>query len=211
MTELAETTLTQAEIDQFRLFELIRSERFARDSGDWDGLTEHYLPESYVRTTWFRGTGAEFSAMSKDMAEKGRHSKHPIWPIYAKVNGDRAITESYAQIQNRSTIEGIEVDMTQHCRFFSQAVRTPQGWKFLSFEAIYQKDSIQPVVPGTPIPLKWEDVEHLRPSYRIWAWAMTLRGYDVPDDLLGDDRPDLMAEFYARMNAWLNESPTYEL
>jgi len=144
--------------------------------------------------------------MSRDMAEKGRHSKHPIWPIYAKVNGDKALVESYAEILNRSTIDGVEVDMVQYCRFFSQAVRTDAGWRFKSFEAIYQKDTIAPVNPHDRVPIDWDEVRKYRPSYRIWAWAMVKRGYEVPDDLLGDDRPDLMQEFYAEMDAWLYDS-----
>lgn len=192
--------------DELELFQLVRHERFSRDSGNWDALTECYIADSWVQTTWFRGTGAEFSDMSRDMAEKGRHSKHPIWPIYAKVNGDRALVESYAEIQNRSMIEGVEVDMVQYCRFFSQAVRTEKGWRFKSFEAIYQKDAIAPVNPHDVVPIDWPAVQQYRASYRIWAWAMVQRGYVVPDDLLGDDRPDLMEAFYSEMDAWLNGS-----
>lgn len=192
-------------LDQERIFEAVRRERFARDQGEWDLLGSMYLPDSTVRTTWFTGTGPEFAMKSKEMADNGRHSKHPIWPIYAKIKGDRAITESYSQIQNRSRIDGVEVDMLQHCRFFSRLVRTMEGWKFASFESIYQKDSISPVNPHDTVPIRWEDLQELRPSYRIWAWAMHKRGYNVPDDLLGDDRPDLVHAYYRESESWLNE------
>lgn len=190
-------------LDEHAIFRLIRSERFARDQGDWEGLAKHFVEDSYVRVTWFSGTGAEFAQMSRDMATKGRHSKHPIWPIRARVVGDRGLVESYSEILNRSVIDGVEVDMTQYCRFFSQVVRTEAGWKMKSFEAIYQKDCIMPVNPADKVPIDWHEVGRYRGSYRIWAWAMSKRGYTVPDDLLGDDRPDIVAEFYGQMEEWL--------
>jgi SnoaL-like domain len=190
-------------LDKLAISELVRTERFARDRGDWAALTEAYLPDSRVRTTWFEGTGAEFAEASRDMAEKGRHSKHPIWPIEVRVNGDRALAESHAEIQNRSVIDGVEVDMTQYCRFFSQVVRTGAGWRFLSFEAIYCKDTIAACDPARSVPIDWSELAGLRPSYRIWAWAMARRGYPVKPDLLGDDRPDLVGAFHREMDAWL--------
>ena len=193
-------------VDEQAIFRLVRSERFARDQGDWEGLANHFAEDSHVRVTWFRGTGKRFAEMSRDMAEKGRHSKHPIWPISARVGGDRGLVESYSEIQNRSVIDGVEVDMTQYCRFFSQVVRTEAGWKMKSFEAIYQKDNITTVNPAQQVPVVWEEVRKFRNSYRIWAWAMTKRGYSVPDDLLGDDRPDVVAEFYGKMKEWLHEA-----
>jgi hypothetical protein len=67
------------------------------------------------------------------MAERGRHSIHPITPVQVRVNGDRAPVESIDEILNRSTIDGIEVDMTMRCRFVSRAVRTAPGWRLASF------------------------------------------------------------------------------
>jgi hypothetical protein len=193
-------------VDEQAIFRLVRSERFARDQGNWEELASHFVEDSHVRVTWFTGTGKAFSAMSRDMAEKGRHSKHPIWPIAARVRGDRGLVESYSEIQNRSVIDGVEVDMTQSRRIVSQVERTGSGWKLKSFEAIYQKDSITATNPAQQVPIDWEEVGKLRVSYRIWAWAMIKRGYSVPDDLLGDDRPDLVAAFYGQMNEWLNRT-----
>ncbi len=202
--QLAGTTADlTALLDEHAIFRLIRSERFARDQGDWSGLARHYVDDSFVRVTWFTGTGREFAEMSRDMAAKGRHSKHPIWPVMARVVGNRGLVESYSEILNRSVIDGVEVDMTQYCRFFSQVVRTEAGWKMKSFEAIYQKDSIVAVNPKEEVPIDWQELRKYRDSYRIWAWAMSKRGYRVPDDLPGDDRPDIVAGFYGRMEEWL--------
>ncbi len=191
-------------VDQQAIFDLVRKERFARDRGDWEALANYFTEDSYVRTTWFEGTGREFAEQSRDMAVKGRHSKHPIWPIETRIMGDRAIVESYSEIQNRSLLDGVEVDMKQYCRFFSRVVRTGRGWKLASFEAIYQKDTIVAANPHEQVPIDWDEVGEFRASYRIWAWSMSKRGYAVNHDLLGDDRPDLVEAFYAEANNWLS-------
>jgi hypothetical protein len=193
--------LLRTEADILRL---VRLERFLRDQGDWDALAACYVEYSSVRTTWFDGTGPGFAEASRVMAERGRHSKHMIWPGSVRIAGGRALSESPAAIVNRSTIDGIEVDMVQWCRFHSRLVRTGEGWRLASFEGIYQKDEIHPVWPGELLPARWrEEIRPLRPSYRIWAWAMIRRGYDVSSELLGDDRPDLLKSFYAGEDSWL--------
>jgi hypothetical protein len=191
-------------LDEAAVNRIVRLERFLRDQGDWDALAACYTENSSVRTTWFDGTGPEFAEASRVMAANGRHSKHMIWPASVRIAGDRALSESPAVILNRSVIDGIEVDMVQWCRFFSRLVRLDGGWRFASFEAIYQKDEIKPVWPGDKLPDQWwEEIRPLRSSYRIWAWAMLRRGYDVSSELLGDDRPDLLESFYPGEDRWL--------
>lgn len=193
----------RAWLDKLQIGELVRLERFYRDRGMWDELAACYAEDARIRTTWFQGNGAEFAAASREMAERGRHSLHPITPVHVRVNGDRALVESIAEILNRSTIDGVEVDMTMHCRFFSRVVRTEAGWRLASFDGIYHRDSIAPVNPGDALPLDWEELRGLRPSYRIWAWSIRRRGYEVGQEELGDDRPDLLAPFYREAEEWL--------
>ena len=195
---------TRALDDEAAVTRVIRLERFVRDQGNWEALAACYAADSCVRTTWFLGTGAEFAEASRLMAVNGRHSKHMIWPAIVRVNGDRALSESPAAILNRSVIDGFEVDMVQWCRFFSRLVRTAEGWRLASFEGIYQKDEIRPVWPGEQLPDSWRpEIVPFRESYRVWAWAMERRGYQVSSELLGDDRPDVLTAFYIEEDRWL--------
>jgi hypothetical protein len=116
---------------------------------------------------------------------------------------ERALTESYGEIHNRSTIDGVEVDMIQYCRFVSRVVRTERGWLLASFDGIYGKDQIWTVDPSRDLPFDWSELQGLRPSYRIWAYTLSLKGYDVGADELGDDRPDLLEAFFADAESWL--------
>jgi SnoaL-like domain len=191
------------EDDRQAIADLVRLERFHRDRRRWDELAEDYIEDSRVKTTWFAGTAREFAAASREMAQRGRESIHLIAPSEIRVNGDRALCESNAQIVNRSVLHDVEVDMVQYCRFFSRAVRTPDGWRLASFDGIYHKDTIAPVNPGDTVPIDWDALRDLRPSYQIWAYAISLKGYEIGQDELGDDRPDLLEPFYAAAERWL--------
>jgi SnoaL-like domain len=193
----------QAIADRHAIADLVRMERFHRDRRRWDELADDYVEDSRVKTTWFEGTGREFADASRDMAQRGRESIHLITPTEIRINGDRALSESHAQIHNRSVVHDVEVDMVQYCRFFSRVVRTPAGWRLASFDGIYHKDVIAPVVPGERLPIDWERMRGLRPSYRVWAYMISLRGYEIGQDELGDDRPDLLEPFYAAAERWL--------
>lgn len=190
-------------LDKRAIAELVLLERFYRDRGEWDRLAECYTEDSRVKTTWFSGTGREFAEASRAMAERGRHSTHPITPVHIRVNGDRALVESMAEIHNRSVLDGVEVDMVMECRFFSRVRRTPSGWRLATFDGIYHKDSIAPVDPSQRLPIDWDELRALRPSYRVWAYTLSRRGYEVSQDELGDDRPDLLEPFYAAAERWL--------
>jgi hypothetical protein len=43
-----------------------------------------------------------------------------------------------------------------------------------------------------------------RPSYRFLAWDLRRKGYEIAEDLLGDDRPIEVARQYADELAWLH-------
>ena len=191
-------------LDRAAICDLLRLERFWRDQGEWQRLADCYEEDARVRTTWFDGTAADFVAASREMAERGRHSKHMITPTDLRLKGDRALAESLGEIHNRSTIDDVEVDMVMYCRFFSRLRRTPAGWRLASFEGIYQRDTIQPVNPGDRLALDRDALRRFRPAYRVWSYALSRQGYDVPQDRLGDDRQDLLRSFYQAEARWLD-------
>jgi SnoaL-like domain len=191
------------EDDRQAIADLVRLERFHGDRRRWDELADDCIEDSRVKTTWFEGTGREFAAASREMAERGRESLHLIAPAETRVNGDRALCESNAQIVNRNVVHRVEVHMVQYCRFFSRVVRTPAGWRLASFDGAYHKDTITPVDSSQTVALDWDRLRELRPSYRIWAYAIGTKGYEIGQDELGDDGPDPPEPFYAAADRWL--------
>jgi hypothetical protein len=193
-------------VDREEIIDLIRMERYLRDHARWGELGDCYVEESRVKTTWFEGTGRAFAEASREMAEgRGRQSRHLITPTSIRIRGNRSLVDSYGEIHNRTVLDGVEVDTLQYCRFFSRVARTGEGWRLVSFDGIYGKDQISPVDPSQRLPLDFSKLEGLRPSYRIWAFMLRRTGYEVGLDELGDDGPDLLAEFYAAADAWLSE------
>ncbi len=190
-------------LDRTEIFYLIRFERLCRDIKDWDGLVGSYVLGSPVRTTWFDGTIEEFAEASKAKMGAGSGAKHWVFPAKLHEKGGRAICESPAYISDRLTIEGVEFDVKAHVRFHSRVVLTDIGWRLNSFEGIYESDSVQPVNPADTLPIDWNIVNAMRPSYRFLGFCQAYRNYDVSQELLGDDRPDLLEAFYAAERKWV--------
>jgi hypothetical protein len=192
-------------LERSDIFDLVRIERFYRDQRDWDGLIGCYVAGAPVRTTWFAGSIEDFVEASRaKMSGPGASAaKHWIFPTALRIEGERALVESPAAIFDRLTFDNVEFDSFQYCRFVSRLVRTTAGWRLASFEGIYQRDHLRSVNPAEPLPVDWERLKTLRPSYKFLAYTQLRRGYKVDSELLGDDRPDLLAAFYAREQRWL--------
>jgi hypothetical protein len=196
---------TEKLLERTEIFDLVSRERFYRDQRDWQRLLDSYVANAPVRTTWFDGTIEEFTEASRrKMTGAGASvAKHWIFPTMLEINGDRALVESPAAIYDRLTFDGVEFDTFQYCRFFSRVRRTAAGWKLASFEGIYQRDTMRSVNPAEPLPVDWNVIKTLRPSYKFLAYTQLKRGYKVNPELIGDDRPDLLEAFYARAGRWL--------
>ncbi len=190
-------------LDRTEIFDLVRFERLCRDQRDFAGMVGCYVANAPVRTTWFDGTVEDFAAASRKKMTSGSQAKHWIMPARLDIKDDRALVESPACIFDRLTFDGIEFDTFQYCRFVSRVIRTAGSWKLGSFEGIYQRDQMQTVDPRNPLPVDWEVIKTLRPSYKFIGYTQYKRGYTVNPELLGDDRPDLLEAFYAREQKWL--------
>lgn len=198
----AEDRLTEL-LDKQEIAEIIRLERYWRDHHEWDKLADAFTDDSHVKTTWFDGTGAEFAAASREMAGRGVRSVHTITPTWIRVNGDRALVDSLGEIHIRGELDGVELDMIQHCHFFSRVLRTERGWRLASFDGIYNRDVFVPLHPGETVPVDWDELRRLRPSYRCLAYTLMRHGYAVSQEEIADDRPDLLEPFYAAAERWL--------
>src|SRR5690554_712846 len=167
----------QALLDREELYDLVRRERFARDQRRFDVMRDCFHDDAYIRTSWYDGRGGEayVEATRKWMSSTG-NSKHWVFPAYARVAGDRATVESPATIFNRAKLEGVEVDFYVFCRFFSRAVRVDGVWKLLSFEVFFERDIMRGVNAEEALPIDWQLLATLRPSYQFLAYIQLSRG-----------------------------------
>ena len=190
-------------LDRTEIFDLVRFERHCRDQRDFAGMAGCYVPNAPVRTTWFDGTVEDFAAASREKMTSGSQAKHWIMPARLEIKDSRALVESPACIFDRLTFDGVAFDTFQYCRFFSRVIKAAKGWKLGSFEGIYQRDQMQTVDPRDALPVDWDIIKTLRPSYKFIGYTQVKRGYKLNPELLGDDRPDLVKAFYAREQNWL--------
>jgi len=203
MTDAAHAARVARLLDRTEIFDLVRFERLCRDQRDFSGMVACYVANAAVRTTWFDGTVEDFAEASRRKMTSGSQAKHWIMPARLEIAGARALVESPALIFDRLTFDGIEFDIFQYCRFVSRVIKTTAGWRLGSFEGIYQRDRMQTVDPRQPLPVDWDVIATLRPSYKFIGYTQVKRGYKVNPELLGDDRPDLLEAFYAREKTWL--------
>lgn len=188
---------------KIEIAELVKLERLWRDQAQWEKLAGCYTPTGVVRTMWFRGPANDFVEASRKMRNSGRRSKHLISPIYVKINGDRALVESDGQIFNRSVFEGIEIDKVLYCRFVSRVVRLDGQWKIETLDCIYEGDSVSTVNPDDKLPFDREKLAALRPCYAVWAYVLKSHGYDLSQEMVGEDRPEQVQAFYKGEDMWL--------
>ncbi|MBT5047136.1 MAG: SnoaL-like domain-containing protein [Rhodospirillaceae bacterium] len=194
---------SEALLDRAEIFYLVRFESLCRDIRDWEGLVGSYVPASPVRTTWFDGAIEDFADALRAKMAAGGIARHRVFPAKLHQKGGRAICESPANISERLTLEGVQLDVMAHVRFHSRLVLTDVGWRLNSFEAIYENDSVRPVNPADTLPLDWTMVNAMRSSYRFLAACDASRNHDVSQDLLGDDRPDVLEAFYLAERHWV--------
>jgi hypothetical protein len=190
-------------LDRDAIFDLVRLERFWRDRCEWDRLLAAYTEPSMVRVSWFKGSARDFVEGSRKMHERGGYSRHVILPTYLQIEGDRALSESVGQVHLRGKLQGMSYDLIAYCRFLSRVVRTKDGWRFQTFDAIYDRDAIAPTIPGERLAIDPAKLEGLRASYRFMSYTLAANGYQVDPELPGDDRPDLLKPLYDAADRWL--------
>ncbi|MQY22274.1 nuclear transport factor 2 family protein [Nocardia macrotermitis] len=188
--------------------QLVLRERRGRDRSRWDEMRACYAPDSVVRVSWFRGSGDEFVTASEQMAARGDKAVHRMYPPIVDVDGDRALIEVGAAIETRTVLDDIELDLVSYTRLIYRARRSGGRWLIAALDAVYERDTLTPAVPGTPWRIAPEALAPFRPSYRMLSYVLGRRGYTVGDDLFGDDRPDELRRLEDEVEAWLHRPPT---
>lgn len=180
-------------VDISAVTQLVLIERESRDLGRWDQMRDCFQPDSWVRLSWFSGSGADFVTGSIDMARRQVLAKHRLGPVMVRLAGDRAVASLSAIIDIPVTLSGVEPQLSSHARFLYGVERRAQRWRIRSFDAVYVRDELTTAIPGLPVPVTAAAVADFRASYRMLSYLLTTQGYEVNPDLPGDDRPEIAA------------------
>jgi hypothetical protein len=183
--------------------QLVLHERQGRDRGWWDRMRDSYWPDATVHLSWFSGDAHAFVDASAAMAGRGDQAAHRLSPVVVDIVGDRALAEAPAAIEVATVVDGIPAVLVSYTRIEYRALRRDGEWRLFGLDTVYERDALVPSIPGTIVSVDPAELAAFRPPYALLAHALSSRGYAIGDDLLGDDRPDEVAAFYARERAWL--------
>jgi hypothetical protein len=173
----------------------------ARDQGWWGQLAECYQPDARISTSWFSGLASEYIERAKSMITDIPSLHHVGQPVI-RANGDRAVADVPMTAEFRGELRGAEVDVIACIRFLHRAERRGGPWRLAVTDAIFERDSMIPAVPGTAPVLEAGALDKFRPSYRMLSLWLTEHGYEVRGDRLGLDRPTEVTGLYESAYRW---------
>jgi hypothetical protein len=192
--------------DRLAIRELTENWVVWRDAGDWERFRTVWHDDGVMMATWVQGTADEFIAASRAGWDKGVSILHFLGGHSADIAGDRAVAQTKMTISQRTTVHGVEVDVVCTGRFYDFLEKRGGRWGLVLRQPIYEKDRMDPLVPGTPVPLEPEVLARFPAGYRHLAYIQSKIGYPVKADMPGLTGPAVEA-LYARGHAWLAGGP----
>jgi hypothetical protein len=138
-------------LDAYEIERVRRRWVFCRDRGDWVGLSACFHPDATVTISWYCGPASGFIERARQAAAAQKpeeRSQHWLGNCQAAVRGNRAILESDVQILTRDILDGHLFDCTSFGRFFDLFEKREGAWRITKWTAIYDKDRLDPVLPG---------------------------------------------------------------
>ncbi|KAF9884525.1 hypothetical protein FE257_001713 [Aspergillus nanangensis] len=185
---------------------LVVRERYYRDTCQWAKLRNCYHADSSktrIQITWYQGDIDGFVTGSERMSAGGTAAVHTIYPVEIHVNGNKAFTESTGSISIRFQHEGCTYDCVSFTRFISRLEAVNGEWKLLTLDAIYDRDSIVPVVPNAPV--EFHIPHDARQSYKCISWLLSQKGFDIRQDLPGTDDTTACQKLLEGSLEWLQK------
>ena len=188
--------------DRQSIREAIENWMIWRDGGEWERFATLWHPQGRMHTTWFQASGAEFVARSKRAFETGITVLHLMSGTSIDVVGDRAVSQTRSTIMQRGKIDGIEVDVACHGRFWDAWERLDGVWLLRLRQPIYEIDHLVPLSPDAALHLDPTLLGSFPVGYRHLAYLQTKLGFDVIKTMPGTHGPEI-AGLRARGRAWL--------
>ena len=179
----------QALLEEMRIRKVRQAWAFGRDLGEWDTLASVFHPEATVTVSWYSGPASGFIARSRESKaamKPEERNKHWLGNMRVQLAGERATMETDAQVMVRETIDGHLVDYTSWMRFFDLMVKHEGRWKIFRMSCIYDKDRLDPVVPGAVPASFFQAVPVSGPEsgFAYMRFRQGKRGRSVPEGIV---------------------------
>jgi SnoaL-like domain len=160
-----------------------------------------------MSATWFQGPAADFIRESQEGWSRGVRILHFLGGSNIEVAGTRAIVQTKMTISQRAPVHGSWCDVVCTGRFFDFLERRAGRWGMVRRQPIYEKDRVDPIVPGTNLSMDQDRLAALPEGYRHLAYLQQEIGYEVKLNMPGLVGPEVEA-LYERGRQWLCESKT---
>ena len=198
-----DTNITLLE-DKLAIRELVDKWVIASDSGLWNLFDEVWHPDGIMAATWFQASATEFAAARRKGFEAGVSIIHANLGHISEIHKKRAISQTKMTISQRAEVHGVLVDVVATGRFFDFFEKQDGAWLMVRRQPIYEKDRMDPVVPGTTLSLDPDELARFPSGYRYLAYLQTEIGYKVKEKgmpgLTGPEAESL----YQQGTAWLD-------
>lgn len=173
-----------------------------RDAGEWDKLAAAWHPDGQMRSTWFRGPKDDFVEAARASFEGGAVVHHFLGGTAIETAGDRALAQTKMTISQRLPVHGVLVDVTCTGRFYDLMERRDGAWGIVLRAPIYEKDRIDPVVPGEVPAVDAGLLASFPEGCRHLLYCQSLAGLQVHKEQPGMRGPEV-ERLYATGAAWL--------
>jgi hypothetical protein len=164
-------------LERYKLRELAEGWPMYRDYCEWENLASIFAPDAMIYTSWTGKTHyADFIETSKSATDNGAFIMHRCLGTSTDITPDatRAVTKMKAQITQRFTLEGCEVDVDADCRFCfffergggSVSDIEDGGWRARFVRHWYEKDKLVPVDPNRVPKIDYEELGKHPATYK---------------------------------------------
>ena len=171
--------------------QLVLREREGRDRGWWDEFENAYHPDAEVWVSWYHGNPAGFVAGTRKKASQSGQVLNPfvphqLQPMTVRINGSRAVVILGCKIETQHILDGVEVNLCVFCHLVYRAEQHQGEWKLMSFNCIYERDLITPIIPGTSLTVDVAKLDSYRKAYRFLSYATDKMGRLCDQELPGE-------------------------
>jgi hypothetical protein len=179
---------------------------YSRDQGDWDALRNCFHPDGTITVSWYSGPASGFVERSMAMGKERRpeeRSKHLLGNMRAEVTGTRAVLEADTVITVREFIDGHLFDFASNARFFHLMEQRDGEWRIWQANCIYEKDRLEPVIPGS-VPASFYDQVKLEGpgnGFAFMRFRQIKKGRTIPNVPLAGTPEE--AALRAQAQRWL--------
>ena len=188
--------------DKLDIREVVENWVLYRDAGDWERFETVWHSDGWMTATWFQGPAKDFIEASRRLFDQGANILHLLGGWTCDISSTRAISQVKMTINQRSLLDGVQVDVMCFGRFYDFFEKRDGRWAIVRRQPIYEKDRLDPVDPSTVLVLDPELLLRFPEGYRHLAYLQSKNGFRVKDDL-PVLRGTAVEVLYSEGKAWL--------